>query len=185
MEQHPQQHHNYGHIDNICLLGYGTIGRGVLPLILRHFTFSHLTIIDPSPVEAPVPNEKYTFVQLAITKDNLAEELDKIFVNGSGFCVNVSVGVQSLSVILYCQKKGVLYIDTCKEEELDYYYASDIPLSKKGNYWIRERIFASVKKHNYKTTAVSTCGANPGMVSWLLKQALVNIAKDTGYPMEH
>ena len=28
-------------------------------------------------------------------------------------------------------------------------------------------------------TAVSCCGANPGMVSWFVKQALVNIAKDT------
>jgi homospermidine synthase len=26
---------------------------------------------------------------------------------------------------------------------------------------------------------VSTCGANPGMVSWFVKQALVNLAKDT------
>jgi homospermidine synthase len=31
------------------------------------------------------------------------------------------------------------------------------------------------------TTAVSTCGANPGMVSWFVKQALVNIARDLGH----
>jgi homospermidine synthase len=30
------------------------------------------------------------------------------------------------------------------------------------------------------TTAVSCCGANPGMVSWFVKQALVNLAKDLG-----
>ncbi|MBI1692257.1 homospermidine synthase, partial [Methylorubrum sp. DB1722] len=29
-------------------------------------------------------------------------------------------------------------------------------------------------------TAVSCCGANPGMVSWFVKQALLNIARDTG-----
>lgn len=55
---------------------------------------------------------------------------------------------------------------------------------KKGNYYVREVILGELKKHNYKATAVSTCGANPGMVNWLLKQALVNIAKDTGYPLE-
>ena len=27
------------------------------------------------------------------------------------------------------------------------------------------------------TTAVSTCGANPGMVSWFVKQALLDIAR--------
>ena len=85
-----------------------------MPLILRHYTFDHLTIIDPHPVEAPVPSEKYKFVQLAIIRENMSEELDKIFVNGSGFLVNMSVGVQSLALILYCQKKGLFYIDTCK-----------------------------------------------------------------------
>ena len=30
------------------------------------------------------------------------------------------------------------------------------------------------------TTAVSCCGANPGMVSWFVKQALLNVAKDVG-----
>jgi len=28
---------------------------------------------------------------------------------------------------------------------------------------------------------VSCCGANPGMVSWLVKQALLNLAKDMGF----
>src|SRR5690606_7041671 len=29
-------------------------------------------------------------------------------------------------------------------------------------------------------TAVNTCGANPGMVSWFVKQALINVATDLG-----
>jgi homospermidine synthase len=33
------------------------------------------------------------------------------------------------------------------------------------------------KKLNHKKTAVSCCGANPGMVSWFVKQGLINIAK--------
>lgn len=53
-----------------------------------------------------------------------------------------------------------------------------------SNYWVRELLLKQVRKLNLKTTAISCCGANPGMASWLVKQALVNIAKDTGYPME-
>lgn len=49
---------------------------------------------------------------------------------------------------------------------------------------MREHLHAEVKKLNAKKTAVSCCGANPGMVCWLVKQALVNIAKDTGYKLE-
>ncbi|MGO4139811.1 homospermidine synthase, partial [Rhizobium brockwellii] len=32
--------------------------------------------------------------------------------------------------------------------------------------------------------AVATCGANPGMVSWFVKQALVNLANDIGLKVE-
>jgi homospermidine synthase len=45
-------------------------------------------------------------------------------------------------------------------------------------------LLKEVKKQNKKTTAVSCCGANPGMVSWFVKQALLNLAKDTNYVLE-
>jgi homospermidine synthase len=43
----------YGHIDDIVLIGHGSIGRGILPLIKRHLTFGKLTIIDQHPVVTP------------------------------------------------------------------------------------------------------------------------------------
>ena len=128
MEQQAPQYKNYGHINDICLLGYGSIGRGLLPLIMRHFTFDNFTIVDPNPVEAPAASEKYKFVKLAITKENLKEELDKIFVNKTGFCVNMSIDTSSRDIALYCQEKGVLYIDTCKGEWDEYYYDESIGL---------------------------------------------------------
>lgn len=39
------------------------------------------------------------------------------------------------------------------------------------------------KKH--KSTAVSCCGANPGMVGWFVKKALMDIAKDTNFELEN
>lgn len=46
-------------------------------------------------------------------------------------------------------------------------------------------VLRDVRKHNRKPTAVSACGANPGMVSFFVKKALMDIARDTGYPLEH
>jgi homospermidine synthase len=40
-------------------------------------------------------------------------------------------------------------------------------------------VLAEKRKNPGGTTAVSCCGANPGMVSWFVKQALVNLATDT------
>jgi homospermidine synthase len=57
-------------------------------------------------------------------------------------------------------------------------------LGERSNYAIREALLKEVRKNKLKTTAISCCGANPGMVSWLVKQALINLARDTGYPLE-
>ena len=38
---------------------------------------------------------------------------------------------------------------------------------------------AKRKRRPGSTTAVSCCGANPGMVSWFVKKALLDIARDT------
>lgn len=43
----------YAHINDICIIGHGSIGKGTLPLIKRHFTFDQITIVDPDPVELP------------------------------------------------------------------------------------------------------------------------------------
>ena len=42
-----------------------------------------------------------------------------------------------------------------------------------------------MRQHGKKSTAISCCGANPGMVSWFVKKALVNLAKDTGHPLDN
>jgi homospermidine synthase len=48
------------------------------------------------------------------------------------------------------------------------------------NYALRQTMLKEKARRPGGTTAVSTCGANPGMVSWFVKQALVNLANDTG-----
>src|SRR5690606_10006776 len=52
------------------------------------------------------------------------------------------------------------------------------------NYALRETVRAEKRNNPGGTTAVSTCGANPGMVSWFVKQALVDLANDLGLEFE-
>lgn len=124
------------------------------------------------------------FLKIGLTPDNYKEVLDQIFVNEVGFCVNLSVGTSSSQITQYCQAKGVFYIDTVKEEWEGYYSNEELELWKRSNYSLREALLKDVRRLNFKTTAISCCGANPGMVSWLVKQALVNLAKGTNYPLE-
>ena len=49
----------------------------------------------------------------------------------------------------------------------------------RSNYALRETLLAEKRSSPGGPTAVSTCGANPGMVWWFVKQALLDIARDT------
>src|SRR5205823_4457098 len=47
-----------------------------------------------------------------------------------------------------------------------------------SNYALREEMLALKARYPGGHTSISCCGANPGMVSWFVKQALLNIAGD-------
>lgn len=180
----------YGEITGpIVMIGFGSIGRGTLPLIERHFNFdtSRMVIIDPSDENRKLADERnIKFIQEAVTKDNYKDLLTPLLTNGEGqgFCVNLSVDTGSVDLMHMCRKLGVLYVDTVIEPWLGFYFDNNAGNDERTNYALRETLLAERRKHPGGTTAVSTCGANPGMVSWFVKQALVNLSKDLGIEFE-
>ncbi len=176
----------YGEITGpIVMIGFGSIGRGTLPLIERHFTFdkSRLVVIDPQDSDRKLLDDRgIRFIQEAVTKDNYKDLLKPLLTNGEGqgFCVNLSVDTGSLDLMKLCRKLGVLYIDTVVEPWLGFYFDETASNASRTNYALRESVRKEARKHPGGTTAVSCCGANPGMVSWFVKQALVNLADDMG-----
>jgi homospermidine synthase len=176
----------YGEITGpVVMIGFGSIGRGTLPLIERHFKFdkSRMVIIDPSEENRKLADERgITFVKEAVTKDNYKDLLTPYLTNGGGqaFCVNLSVDTGSVDLMRLTRKLGALYVDTVVEPWLGFYFDADADNAARTNYALRETLLAEKRKHPGGTTAVSTCGANPGMVSWFVKQALLNLARDLG-----
>ena len=167
----------------LVMIGFGSIGRGTLPLILRHINFdrAQFTVIEPSGEFAGMLAEHgIKHLQLALTADNFAEVLRGLFPNGKGFIVNLSVDVDSIELMKLCQQLGVQYIDTVVEPWPGFYFNSPLPNAERTNYPLREKVRALGKTYPGGPTAVSCCGANPGMVSWLLKEALLRLAADTG-----
>lgn len=53
-----EQYQIYGEINDVCVIGHGSIGRGAVPMIKRHFKFDKMTIIDPAPVDLPDEDPK-------------------------------------------------------------------------------------------------------------------------------
>ena len=167
----------------LVMIGFGSIGRGTLPLILRHIDFdqTQFTVIEPSGECAPMlAGQGIRHLQLALTAGNFDAVLRGLFPDGKGFLVNLSVDVDSIEVMTLCQQLGVQYIDTVVEPWPGFYFGSPLPNAERTNYPLREKVRALGKTYPGGPTAVSCCGANPGMVSWLLKEALLRLASDTG-----
>lgn len=166
----------------VVMIGFGSIGRGTLPLIERHFEFdrSRMVVIDPDDSKRQLLDERgIRYVQAHVTPENYRELLGPLLTNGEGqgFCVNLSVDTSSLDLMRFCREIGALYIDTVIEPWSGFYFDADADNASRTNYMLRESVLEEKRRNPGGTTAVSTCGANPGMVSWFVKQALVNLAK--------
>ena len=163
----------------IVIVGFGSIGRGALPLILRHIHSDRerMVVIDPNDSARRLCElEGVRFEKIALRPDNYREIL-KPMVAG-GYLVNLSVDVSSAALIKLCREIGALYIDTCIEPWAGGYLDSSKPLSMRTNYALREEV-RSIRGEG--PTALIAHGANPGMVSHLYKRALVRLAADMGH----
>jgi homospermidine synthase len=164
------------------MIGFGSIGRGTWPLIERHFEYDadQFTVIEPDVRQANfLKQHKINHLQIAITPENYREVLTSIFRDGKGFCVNLSVDTSSLDLMKLCRELGVLYIDTVVEPWAGFYFDTTNN-AERTNYALRQAVRDEKLRAPGGTTAVSCCGANPGMVSWFVKEALLTLANDTG-----
>jgi homospermidine synthase len=111
----------YGEITGpIVMIGFGSIGRGTLPLIERHFKFdkSRMVVIDPRDTDREILDKHgVRFIQEAVTIENYRDLLMPLLTEGEGqgFCVNLSVDTGSLDLIRMCREIDVPYIDTVVE----------------------------------------------------------------------
>ena len=169
----------------VVLIGFGSIGRGVLPLLERHIDFDskRLVVIDPSDADRGLLDERgIKFIQSAVTRENYREMLSPLLTagGGQGFCINLSVDTSSHDIMDLARSLGALYIDTVAEPWLGFYFDQSKGPGDRSNYALREIILDLRRRSPGGPTAVSCCGANPGMVSWFVKQALLNLQKDIG-----
>jgi homospermidine synthase len=166
----------------LVMLGCGSIGQGVLPLILRHIDMpkDRITVVTADARGRDVAAEYgVRFVEQPATRDNHRDLLIPLLRRGD-FLLNLSVEVSSVALIEMCQELGALYLDTCIEPWAGGYTDPSLSPSQRSNYALRESALAVARAYPNGPTAVLTHGANPGLVSHLMKEALLNLARDTG-----
>ena len=165
---------------NLLMLGFGSIGQAMLPLLFRHID------IKPEQVKILARHEDkhgiakeygVEFVTQALTEDNFEAILESHLKEGD-FLLNLSVDVASLALIMFCWRRGILYLDTCIEPWAGSYIDPNRTLSQRSNYFLREEVLAFRLDKRDGPTALVTQGANPGLASVFVKQALLNMAAD-------
>jgi homospermidine synthase len=169
----------------LVMVGFGSIGQGVLPLILRHIRMTPSQILIITAEERGHDEANALGVAFRIeplTEANYAHVLDPLIGPGD-FLVNLSVEVSSLALVELCQRKGALYLDTCIEPWPGGYTDPNLSLSLRTNYALRERALALRARLRSGPTAVLTHGANPGLVSHFVKMALLDVASGVGAPV--
>ena len=132
------------------MIGFGSIGQGVLPLIFRHIDIKpeQITIISTEDRGGEKEAERFgvNFIKKRLTQDNLRQMLDKRLGKGD-FLVNLSVEVASTALVELCQEKGALYLDTCIEPWPGGYTDPSLSVSLRSNYALRETMLKLKPKY--------------------------------------
>lgn len=166
----------------LVMVGFGCVGQGVLPLLLRHIQMqpAQITLLCADDDGTDVARQHGVLMRVvALTRLNYEEVLAPLLGPGD-FLLNLSVNVSSVALIGLCQARGALYLDTCIEPWAGGYLDGAVSLDQRTNYVLREQALALRTPQRRSPTAVLTHGANPGLVSHLVKQALLALARVSG-----
>ncbi len=167
----------------LVMLGYGSVGQCVLPVIPRHFDMpdSRITVIEDADHRdqfRPFAERGMHYERTRLTPDNLEAVLADHAGTGD-LVINLTAGVDAIRIIDWCQRNGVLYVDTSLEPWAEKYEDQDQPAWARTHYDSHEvaRGFARSRWRDDGPTSVVTHGANPGIVNHFVKQALLDVAR--------
>lgn len=166
----------------ILILGYGSVGQAILPLVLRHISIrsSDITVLERDNNKALFDDRHaktgVKYVRKEINQSNYKKELAK-YVGPGDLIINVSLNIDAKSILEWCMEYGVMQVDTSLERwesEPD----ETIPnMAERTLFHTHQVIREAMAKYPEGPTCVVTHGANPGMVTHLTKRALLELAK--------
>eukprot|EP00030_Apusomonadida_sp_AF-17_P001086 a179236_132.p2 GENE.a179236_132~~a179236_132.p2 ORF type:complete len:488 (+),score=179.79 a179236_132:27-1466(+) len=167
--------------NRLVMIGFGSLGQGLLPLFFRHFeglTPEQITIITTNEIGAAEADEfKVKRIIVALTEANYRSVLEPLVSEGD-FIVNVSVEVASTALVLLAGERGAFYIDTCIEPWPGGYTSTTLTPEQRTNSAQRDEALALRSVRPGGRTAILAHGANPGLISHLFKRALLILHKD-------
>ena len=171
---------------NIVILGFGTVARCVLPMLmgLAGVSADRYRVVDMEDRREGLSEAMSSglhFERHHVTRDSLDEVLSAVLKHGD-LLLNLSVAVDSIPVMDWCHRHGVLYVDTALEVWDDEIGNAEIVVAERTEYHAHQRARRQAREgwRPDGPTAVVTHGANPGLVNHFAKAAMMDLARHTG-----
>jgi homospermidine synthase len=161
----------------VILIGCGSIGQAVLPLIRRHLTLEgdgRIMVLSADEQGRGIAGAcGARFEHAHLTPGNHRRILGR-HVKAGDLILNLSINVSSLDLVRFCSEIGALYVDTSIEPWPGVYDNPMLEMRQRTNFLIREKALQLAQELGPDApTAVIDHGANPGMVSHFVKRALL------------
>jgi len=165
----------------ILIVGFGSIGQGILPLILRHVG------VPPERVSIVTADERGRAVAAefgvkliceTLTRQSFRRVLNPLLGRGD-FLLNVSVDVASIALIKLCWEKGAMYLDTCIEPWPGGYTDPTVPAARRTNLCAARGGVALRPGNARAPTAVAHAWRKPGPRVAPCETGAADIATDT------
>ncbi len=167
----------------LLLLGFGSVGRGLLPLLRRHLDLTGCRVVVVSAEDAgraEALDAGAQFVRHAVLADDHQAFLARWLQPGD-LLLNLSVDVSSVALLHWCQGHAVDYIDSYIEPWRVPQDAPSRPGAGQTNYALRQPLLP-LRQALWQSTALVMHGANPGLSFHFLRQGLLELAARHGVP---
>jgi len=96
--------------NRVLILGAGSVSQSVLPLLIEHLVDAkQITIMDQRDNRARVQdalNQGATYVQDAITRENLDSQLSK-YLKAGDFLLDLAWNIDANTILTWCHDHGV------------------------------------------------------------------------------
>jgi len=165
----------------ILVIGYGSVSQCTLPILMDKLDvpWKNITLIDFEDKSKAL--KKYTdrglkFVCEKITPENLNQTLSK-YTDDGGLIIDLAWNIGANDIIKWCHDHNVLYINTSVElwDPVKGIFTKS-PFEK-SLYWRQMELRDLSRGWKDAPTAVIEHGANPGLISHFVKQALLDISE--------
>jgi homospermidine synthase len=167
----------------VVVLGCGSVAQCVLPMMLDHFSWgpTTVTVIESRSNRDRVASSLargVRYEQFEITRDNLTPTLARHLGDGD-LLIDLAWNIDLSELLEWCRDHNVRYLNTSVEVWDPYDDPASVRPQERTLYWRHMALRRQLARWgaNDGPSAVVEHGANPGLVSHFIKQALVDIAE--------